>query len=89
MIKDKNIRDRFCILELDDSKKIEEIIINAEKRIKSLENSIINAQDIRKSLDISKDFNYIEDLDKKINKLSIAKVILIKQIAQLKEEKNG
>lgn len=88
MIKDKTVRDRFCMLELDDSKKIEDFLISAEKKIKSLENTIIDAQNIRNKLDISKDFTYIEDLDRKINNLSIKKVFLNKEILQLREEKN-
>jgi hypothetical protein len=88
MIKDKKIRDRFCVLELDDSKEIEDLIIKSENSLKSFENSLINAQNFRKQLDISKDFKQIEELDKKINNLSVAKTYISKKIQQLKEEKN-
>lgn len=88
MIKDKKIRDRFSLLELDDSKKIEDLIIKAEDSLKSFENSLVNAKNFRKQLDISKDFEQIEELDKKISNLSVAKTCIIKKIQQLKEEKN-
>jgi len=88
MIKDKKIRDRFCVLELDDSKEIEDLIIKSENSLKSFENSLINAQNFRKQLDISKDFKQIEELDKKINNLSVSKTYISKKIQQLKEEKN-
>jgi len=95
MIKDKNIRDRFAELGLDDSKKVKEyqdtldsftfLLFKVEQKIKNIENSLNIARKCRSDLNIKIDFSLIEEIDKKINSLSIKKVVLEKKFKEIEE----
>ena len=95
MIKDKNIRDRFIALGIDSTQEIREYnaqLNNLGSLTKKIEFNLINinksldeAREYRRLLDIERDFTIIEELDKKINSLSIKKVILEKKIEKIKE----
>ena len=95
MIKDKSIRDRFCQLDLDDSIKEKEykdkldnfnfLLIKVRTTLRSIDNSLKEAREHRKQLNIYDGFSIIESLDKKINDLSNKKILLSKKVDEIEE----
>jgi hypothetical protein len=95
MIKDKSIRDRFCKLGLDDSLKEKEyneqldnlnlLLIKIKLRLKSINDSLEEAREYRKELNVSNNFSIIESLDNRINKLSNKRILLLDKINEIEE----
>lgn len=95
MIPDPNIRKRLSELGIYDSNKFEaykkkledldNLVKVAKNRIEKINENINTVREQRKLLQIPKDFEAIEMIDKKINDMSVKKCQLEKKIKEILE----
>jgi len=94
MIKDESTRKRLAALGIDDyyelkecAKKLnnlEELLNKVQKRLSSIDISLEEARNLKKKISIADNLELVDNLDSKINDLSVKKISFEKKFQEIK-----